>query len=69
MMTRDEYEFLTSNWQGPRGAAYNQVCEFCRSFGWCAGFDTNGRTILTNKGIQAIKEYQAEENRKRIDVI
>lgn len=69
MMTKHEYDFCTSNWEGPKGAAYNQVFEFCRSFGWVAGFDQKGRTILTNKGIKAVRAYQAEENYKKIDVI
>ena len=69
MMTRHEYEFLTGNWQGVAGAAYNQVYEFCKEFGWMKGFDGNGKPILTQKGLDAIKAYQANENYMRIDVI
>lgn len=68
-MTKLEYSFLTSNWQGEKNKTYNQVFAFCRSFGWCAGFDENGRVVLTKKGINALKAYQAEENYKKIDVI
>lgn len=38
MMTSHEYEFLTGSWTGPKGAAYNQVAEFCKEFGWYKGF-------------------------------
>lgn len=67
-MTQHEYEFLTNNWEGPKGAAYNQVFEFCRSFGWCAGFDYSGRPILTRKGVKALKSYSSSTNNERIDV-
>lgn len=65
MMTEHEYEFLTGQWKGPKGAAFNQVFEFSRSFGWCAGFDTRGVPVLTKRGIKAIKAYQADESMKR----
>ena len=80
-MTQHEYDFLTSRWDGDRspdgskGAAWNQVFAFCRSFGWCAGFDQEGRPVLTNKGIKAIKAYQSDarrdtaEKNNRIDVV
>lgn len=53
-----EYKFLTGKWEGVKGAAYNQVFEFCRNFGWCAGFDAHGNAILTKHGIKALKDYQ-----------
>ena len=70
MMTSHEYEFLTGSWTGPKGAAYNQVAEFCKEFGWYKGFYANGTTpILTHKGMDAIKAYQASENWKKVDVM
>ena len=60
MMTPYEYELLTNKWDSTRGAAFNAVCGFCRAFGWLKGFDKDGNTILTEKGKQALKEY--EEN-------
>ncbi len=69
MMTSHEYDFLTGSWTGPKGAAYNQVYEFCKEFGWLKGFYKNGPPELTQKGMAAIKEYQANENYKRVDVI
>lgn len=68
-MTEYEYDFLTGSWTGTKGAAYNQVYEFCKEFGWLKGFYKNGTPQLTNKGMAAIKAYQANENYKRIDVI
>lgn len=68
-MTEHEYDFLTNNWQGVKGAAYNQVYEFCKEFGWLKGFYSNGTPELTHKGMDAIKAYQANENYKRIDCI
>lgn len=62
MMTDYEYKFLTSRWDEPRGAAFNQVFAFCRSFGWCAGLDTEGRPVLTTRGMRAINNYQKEQN-------
>ncbi len=64
-MTQHEYDFLTSRWSEEKGAAWNQVFSFCRSFGWFAGLDQEGRPVLTNKGIKVIKAYQSE----RIDVV
>jgi hypothetical protein len=69
MMTQHEYEFLTDSWTGLKGAAYNQVYEFCKEFGWLEGFYPDGATRLTQAGMNAIKAYQANENYKRIDVI
>ncbi len=69
MMTPHEYDFLTGSWTGPKGAAYHQVYEFCKVFGWLKGFYKNGTPELTQKGMAAIKEYQANENYKRVDVI
>jgi hypothetical protein len=69
MINEHEYKFLSQQWDGPIGAAYNQVFEFCRQYGLTVGFDHKGRPILTPKGIAAIKAYQAEDNYKRIDVI
>lgn len=69
MMTQHEYDFLTGKWEGPKGAAFNQVFEFARSFGWCAGLDTRGTPILTGKGIKAIKAYQVEDSYKKTEAI
>lgn len=68
-MTDMEYEFLTSQWTGPKGAAYNQVFEFCRSFGWCVGFDGGGRPVLTDRGIRTIKAYQSEWSNKKSEAL
>lgn len=65
-MNQYEYDFLTSKWERPKGAAFNQVFEFCRNFGWCAGLDTEGRAVLTKQGVRAIKDF---ERKDRIDVI
>ena len=69
MMTKHEYEFMTGRWQGPKGAAYNQVYEFCKAFGWFMGLSDHGEPIPTAKGTEAIRAYQANENYMRIDVI
>lgn len=69
MMTKDEYAFLTGNWEGVKGGAYNQVYEFCKEFGWLKKFDKGGNPVLTQKGLDAIKAYQANENYLRLDVI
>mgnify|MGYP003386403153 CR=1 FL=1 len=69
MMTSHEYDFLTNSWTGPKGAAYNQVYEFCKEFGWMKGVYASGGPILTQKSMNAIRAYQANENYKRIDVI
>lgn len=63
-MNSFEYSFLTDNWQGPYGAAYNAVYEYCRGRGWCT-FD--GKS--TESGRDAVKRYQENENYLRIDVI
>lgn len=68
-MSIHEYQFLTGRWEGPKGAAYNEVYEFCRNHGWCPGFDVNGRAIITKQGVRAIKAFQSDLNYKRIDVI
>lgn len=68
-MNQHEYDFLTSRWSGPKGAAYNSVFEFSRSFGWCAGFDAEGRPVLTNKGISAIKSFQANDSYKKTEAL
>lgn len=63
-MNRYEYDFLTGNWQGPYGAAYNAVYEYCRESGWCT---SDGK--ITDSGRAAVKRYQENENYLRIDVI
>lgn len=68
-MSKFEYEFLTDTWEGPRGAAYNQAYEFCKEFGWIDGFHMDGTPSLTNKGMEAVRAYQAGENWKRVDCI
>lgn len=65
MMTEHEYDFLTGGWDKVKGAAYNEVFEYCRVFGWCAGLDTAGRPVLTGKGIKAVKAYQADISYRR----
>jgi len=67
-MTEHEYEFLTDSWVGPKGAAYNQVYEFCKEFGWLKGF-YNNKPLLSRKGTEAVKAYQANENYKQIEAI
>ena len=69
MMTRHEYEFMTGTWEGPKGAAFNQVYEFCRAIGWIMSMSDHDEPIPTKKGTAAIREYQTNENYKRIDVI
>ena len=58
MMTEQEYQFMSGKWEGPRGAAYNAVYGFCRSFRWILGLDREGVPILTQKGMEALKEYE-----------
>lgn len=65
-MNEFEYRFLTGSWDGPKGAAYNQTFEFCRNFGWCVGFDQNGRPVTTKKGAQMVRDYALNN---RIDVV
>lgn len=69
MITRYEHAFLTQTWEGVKGASYNACFEFCRQHGLCSGFDLQGRPILTKKGVAAIREYQTNDNYKRVDVI
>lgn len=52
-MNEFDYQFLTGNWEGVKGAAYNQTYEFCKEFGWC---DREGKP--TPAGLRAIKEYE-----------
>ena len=68
-MNKYEYEFITGQWSGPKGAAYNQVYEFCKEFGWLKSFSVAGEPVPTDKGIQAIKAYQQKQNYLRVDVI
>lgn len=56
-MNEYEYEFLTGTWEGAKGAAYNQVYEFCRGFGWC---DSQGQA--TEKGREALTQYEKLKN-------
>ncbi len=57
-MNEHEYEFLTGQWTGPKGAAYNQIYEFCKEFGWLLGFDTDMKPIPTRGGWKAINRYK-----------
>lgn len=68
-MTKQEYEFLTGRWEGVEGAAYNQVYSFCRRMGWFVGLSDHDEPIPTQKGVDAMKEYQASDNWKKVDVI
>jgi hypothetical protein len=59
MMTPNEYRFLTDQWDGPAGAAYNQTFEFVKAFGWMKGFDKDGVPVLTDLGKHEIKKFEA----------
>lgn len=69
MMTPHEYAFLTANWESVKGGSYNKVYEFCKALGWLKSLDEEGKPILTPKGMDAIRAYQANENYLRVDVI
>lgn len=58
MITIDEYKFLTDQWDGPFGAAYNQVYEFCKDFRWMTGFDKDGTPVLTDLGKREIANWE-----------
>lgn len=62
MMTVHEYQFLTDQWDGPPGAAYNQVYEFCRAFGWMRGFDRDGVPVLTELGAKEVRKFEEDED-------
>lgn len=57
-MTKHEYEFMSGQWEGPKGAAYNQTYEFCREFDWIMGFSAHGKPIPTQAGIDAMEEFK-----------
>ncbi len=58
-LIKQDVEFLTNTWQGPKGAAYNVVGEDCRKAGLYYGqLSTNARCIvMTPAGVQAVKRY------------
>lgn len=72
-----EYELLTNNWRGARGAAYNATYEFCHQRGWLvprrykglAPSDPEFSFVVTQKGYEGIKAFQSKINFKRVDVI
>lgn len=51
-----EYEFLTRNWNGPVGAAYNSVYEWLGENGLIARKLDGWHT--TSKGKQAVKDFE-----------
>jgi hypothetical protein len=53
-LTKYDYEFLTGRWDGPWGAASNEVAEFCVE----NGLGLYGCPTL--KGKDAIQQYEAE---------
>lgn len=55
-MNEYDYQFLTGNWEGVKGAAYNQTFEFCKELGWC---DQHGFT--TPNGLKAIQAYEMKK--------
>jgi hypothetical protein len=67
-MTKHEYQFMMNAWEGPKGAAYNAVYEFCRGFGWMLGFTNDGLVIQSNEGAKAVRQYQ-KEGWKKLDVV
>jgi len=48
-----EWQYLTDQWDGPPGAAYNQTYEFCYEAGWC-----DHRGTRTIKGDAAVEYYE-----------
>ncbi len=64
-----DYDLLTGQWEGPKGAAYNVVYEDCKSMGFIKE-KMDGWT-LTEKGKQAVAYYEAKNGLKndRIDVV
>jgi hypothetical protein len=57
-ITKFDYEFLTGNWEGPKGAAYNAVAEDCKDAGFYNGWTCEGLPALTKKGMKALEEYR-----------
>lgn len=53
-LTSHDYAFLTGTWDGPYGAAYNVVYEWCKNRGY------GGYNDPTPRGMAAIKQFQAE---------
>ena len=53
-----EYEFMTGRWSGPKGAAYNQVYEYCKEQGWIMGWSDHDEPIPTERGTQAMKNFK-----------
>jgi hypothetical protein len=54
-----EWEFLTDNWEGVKGAAYNEVYEFCQEKGLIDGFNRWKEPLLTSKGQEQIFLYES----------
>jgi hypothetical protein len=54
-MTEHEYKFLKNKWEDVRGAAFNQVGEFCYEFGWIDDFG-----LVTPQGQKAVEEYERQ---------
>lgn len=61
-MNKFEYDFLKGKWDGPKGAAYNQVFEFCQKAGWLIGrsFVDPDQLVLSHKGTVAVYDYEAK---------
>lgn len=57
-MNECEYNFMTGNWAGPKGAAWNSVYEFCRKSGWIMGWSDHDEPIPTSSGTAAIQDYK-----------
>lgn len=49
-----EYQYLKGKWDGPAGAAFNAVGEFCYEEGWTDHFG-----FVTPKGHKAISDYES----------
>jgi len=64
-ITSYEYQVLTNTWDGPGGAALWQAWEFCKEGGLIAATNLDGTVVPSERGTKAIKEYQAEETRKK----
>ena len=60
-MNQLEYDFLSGNWKGIKGAAYNQAYEYCKEFGWIMGFSDHDEPIPTQKGIEPMSLFRIQK--------
>ncbi len=74
VMNAFEYELLTKQWKGAKGAAYNATFEFCQNRGWAVrrGYhsrpaDADFQFTVTQKGDEAVRDFI--KDRPRIDVV